>query len=117
MLLADDVVEVEGDDPVGAQASAEDEVAERSGALGHQPVVAVQSADVEWTRVRNRLRRGSHGGRPAGFDTEAYKERNAVEQCIGRLKQWRGLAIDALGGHEGLEVGGGLGGVRDEFEA
>ncbi|MFB8242857.1 IS5 family transposase [Kitasatospora purpeofusca] len=44
-------------------------------------------------QVRNRLRRGSRGGRPPGFDPEAYKERNTVERCIGRLKQWRGLAM------------------------
>lgn len=44
-------------------------------------------------QVRNRLRRGSHGGRPPGFDRETYRERNAVERCIARLKQWRGLAM------------------------
>lgn len=44
-------------------------------------------------QVRNRLRRGSRGGRPPSFDSEAYKERNAVERCINRLKQWRGLAM------------------------
>ncbi|CAL9673363.1 hypothetical protein SUDANB150_07635 [Streptomyces sp. enrichment culture] len=26
-------------------------------------------------------------------DAEAYKQRNTVERCIGRLKQWRGLAM------------------------
>lgn len=26
-------------------------------------------------------------------DAEAYKQRNAVERCISRLKQWRGLAM------------------------
>ncbi|ADB33154.1 hypothetical protein Kfla_4107 [Kribbella flavida DSM 17836] len=41
----------------------------------------------------HRLRRGSAGGRPPAFDAEAYKERNAVERCINRLKQWRGLAL------------------------
>jgi transposase len=44
-------------------------------------------------QVENRLRRGSAGGRPPGFDAEAYKQRNAVERCINRLKQWRGLAM------------------------
>ncbi|MFD8315773.1 IS5 family transposase [Kitasatospora purpeofusca] len=44
-------------------------------------------------QVRHRLRRGSHGGRPPGFDPDTYKERNAVERCIARLKQWRGLAM------------------------
>ncbi|GAA2461685.1 hypothetical protein GCM10010388_61730 [Streptomyces mauvecolor] len=40
----------------------------------------------------NRLRRGSHGGRPPAFDRETYKQRNTVERCINRLKQWRGIA-------------------------
>ncbi|MGX1762384.1 IS5/IS1182 family transposase, partial [Streptomyces lydicus] len=26
------------------------------------------------------------------FDREAYKQRNTVERCINRLKQWRGTA-------------------------
>ena len=42
-------------------------------------------------RVGHRLRRGRLGGRPPGFDSETYKERNTVEWCINRLKQWRGL--------------------------
>ncbi len=40
----------------------------------------------------HRLRRGSQGGRPPAFDREAYKQRNTVERCINRLKQWRGIA-------------------------
>lgn len=40
----------------------------------------------------HRLRRGSQGGRPPAFDREAYKQRNIVERCINRLKQWRGIA-------------------------
>ncbi|MER7408482.1 IS5 family transposase [Streptomyces sp. NPDC000070] len=43
-------------------------------------------------QVGHRLRRGRFGGRPPGFDSEAYKQRNTVERCINRLKQWRGLA-------------------------
>ncbi|MGW5330622.1 IS5 family transposase [Streptomyces sp. NPDC004014] len=39
-----------------------------------------------------RLRRGSRGGRPPAFDRETYKQRNTVERCINRLKQWRGIA-------------------------
>ncbi|GAU65942.1 transposase [Streptomyces sp. NBRC 110611] len=27
------------------------------------------------------------------LNAEAYKQRNAVERCINRLKQWRGLAM------------------------
>ncbi|MEU7515881.1 IS5 family transposase [Streptomyces sp. NPDC042898] len=44
-------------------------------------------------QVRHRLRRGRTGGRPPGFDAETYKQRNTVERCINRLKQWRGLAM------------------------
>nr|WP_257017377.1 IS5 family transposase [Streptomyces sp. Ag82_O1-15] len=43
-------------------------------------------------QVRNRLRRGSRGGRPPTFDKQLYKRRNVVERCFNRLKQWRGIA-------------------------
>jgi transposase len=43
-------------------------------------------------QIGHRLRRGRRGGRPPGFNSEAYKQRNTVERCINRLKQWRGLA-------------------------
>ncbi|MFJ7297165.1 IS5 family transposase [Streptomyces collinus] len=43
-------------------------------------------------QIGHRLRRGRLGGRPPGFDSHAYKQRNTVERCINRLKQWRGLA-------------------------
>jgi transposase len=40
----------------------------------------------------HRLRRGSAGGRPPGFDREMYKRRHEVECRIGLLKQARGVA-------------------------
>ncbi|MFF2433039.1 IS5 family transposase [Streptomyces sp. NPDC058107] len=43
-------------------------------------------------QIRNRLRRGTRGGRPPAFDKELYKRRNVVERCFNRLKQWRGIA-------------------------
>ncbi|WP_406835000.1 IS5 family transposase (plasmid) [Streptomyces sp. AHU1] len=43
--------------------------------------------------VGHRLRRGRAGGRPPAFDVGAYKQRNTVERCINRFKQWRGLAM------------------------
>ncbi|MFF4321424.1 IS5 family transposase [Streptomyces sp. NPDC001568] len=43
-------------------------------------------------QTANRRRLGSHGGRPPAFDRAAYKQRNTVERCINKLKQWRGLA-------------------------
>jgi transposase len=39
-----------------------------------------------------RLRKGSRGGRPPGFDEERYKKRNTVERAINRLKQCRAVA-------------------------
>nr|BBA84053.1 transposase [Streptomyces lavendulae] len=43
-------------------------------------------------QAANRKRLGRRGGRPPAFDREAYKQRNTVERCINKLKQWRGLA-------------------------
>ncbi len=43
-------------------------------------------------QAANRKGRGRLGGRPPAFDREAYKQRNTVERCINKLKQWRGLA-------------------------
>ena len=41
---------------------------------------------------RNRLARGTHGGRPTAFDAQAYKGRNVVERGINRLKDFRAVA-------------------------
>ena len=43
-------------------------------------------------QIRNRKRRGSHGGRPPAFDAETYRGRNVVERSFNTIKQWRGLA-------------------------
>lgn len=39
-----------------------------------------------------RLRKGSRGGRPAGFEEDRYKKRNTVERVINKLKQSRAVA-------------------------
>lgn len=43
-------------------------------------------------QVANRRRRGSQGGRPPAFDKQEYRNRNAVERCFSRLKQFRAIA-------------------------
>ncbi|MFD6988586.1 IS5 family transposase [Streptomyces sp. NPDC059943] len=43
-------------------------------------------------QLANRKRLGNRGGRPPALDRQAYKQRNTVERCINKLKQWRGLA-------------------------
>jgi transposase len=39
-----------------------------------------------------RRQRGSAGGRPPAFDAGQYKERNTVERCFSKLKQFRAVA-------------------------
>ena len=39
-----------------------------------------------------RARRGRAGGRPPAFDRQHYRQRNLVERCFNRLKQYRALA-------------------------
>ncbi|WP_370466705.1 IS5 family transposase [Streptacidiphilus sp. PB12-B1b] len=39
-----------------------------------------------------RLRKGSHGGRPPGFNEERYRKRNTIERAINKLKHARAVA-------------------------
>jgi transposase len=43
-------------------------------------------------QIKNRLRRGSRGGRPPSFDAAAYKRRNVVERAFCQLRQHRAVA-------------------------
>jgi transposase len=43
-------------------------------------------------QARNRLRRGSKGGRPPAFDPAAYQQRNVVERAFCQLRQYRAVA-------------------------
>lgn len=43
-------------------------------------------------QIARRKAAGSRGGRPPAFDTGLYKQRNVVERCFSRLKQFRDLA-------------------------
>jgi transposase len=40
----------------------------------------------------HRLARGQRGGRPPAFDAACYRERNTVERCFSKLKQFRAIA-------------------------
>lgn len=43
-------------------------------------------------QIGHRLRRGSKGGRPVGYNRDDYRARNVVERRFATLKQWRGIA-------------------------
>lgn len=43
----------------------------------------------------NRQKRGSAGGRPPTLDAGLYRQRNVVERCFNKLKNWRGIATRA----------------------
>lgn len=43
-------------------------------------------------QAANRRRRGTLGGRPPTFDKVVYRDRNVVERCFARLKQFRAIA-------------------------
>jgi transposase len=40
-------------------------------------------------QINRRQDKGSHGGRPPSFDPDLYADRNVVERCFNRLKQFR----------------------------
>lgn len=50
-------------------------------------------------QAADRHRRGALGGRPPTFDKVTYRDRNVVERCFTRLKQFRAIAtrLDKLG--------------------
>ncbi|EHM28038.1 hypothetical protein SPW_3555 [Streptomyces sp. W007] len=54
------------------------------------------AADSHCRPLASVLTPGQAGDAPAfsapAFDRDAYKQRNTVERCINKLKQWRGLA-------------------------
>ena len=54
---------------------------------GIKAVIAVKE-----DQKNHRRRRGRAGGRPPGFDAGHYKDRNTVERCFGKLKQFRVVA-------------------------
>jgi len=43
-------------------------------------------------QAANRKKKGRRGGRPVSHDAGLYKNRNTVERCINKFKEWRGLA-------------------------
>ncbi|UWF78637.1 transposase [Microbacterium sp. EF45047] len=83
----------------------------RSGLWAHM-ATAIDALHPEWVVIENvrgllsaqavipdkrdqiaaRKRRGSRGGRPPGFDGDAYRGRNVIERFFALAKQWRGIA-------------------------
>ena len=47
---------------------------------------------VKEDQKKHRRNRGRAGGRPPAFDAGRYKERNTVERCFNKLKQFRAVA-------------------------
>ena len=47
---------------------------------------------VKEDQKKHRQAKGKAGGRPPAFDTDKYKDRNAVERCFSKLKQYRAVA-------------------------
>lgn len=43
-------------------------------------------------QITNRKKKGPKGGRPCSFDKTVYGDRNLIERCILRLKQFRRFA-------------------------
>jgi transposase len=43
-------------------------------------------------QIAHRQRKGYRGGRPPAFDPDQYADRNVVERCFNRFKQFRDLA-------------------------
>ena len=43
-------------------------------------------------QIDRRRAKGSRGGRPPAFDQAVYADRNVVERCFNRFKQFRALA-------------------------
>ncbi|GAA0305486.1 transposase [Kineococcus aurantiacus] len=43
-------------------------------------------------QIARRKAKGSAGGRPPAFDAGVYKQRNIVERCINRIKQFWAVA-------------------------
>ena len=54
---------------------------------GIQAVIPVKE-----DQKKHRRNRGSAGGRPPAFDAARYRERNTVERCFAKLKQFRAVA-------------------------
>ncbi|MGN2364008.1 IS5 family transposase [Streptomyces luridiscabiei] len=52
-------------------------------------IATIPEKDDQKKHHRNR---GSHGGRPPGFDRKTYRRRNTVERCFNHLKGFRGIA-------------------------
>jgi hypothetical protein len=56
------------------------------------PLDGVPTAVIDFLAEQVGVADASCGGRPVSHDAELHKERNTVERCINKIKDWRGLA-------------------------
>ncbi|MEW1838692.1 IS5 family transposase [Nonomuraea angiospora] len=63
----------------------------KSGYLCRSGIKAV--IPIKKDQQTNRLKRGSKGGRPPGFNAERYKERHTAERCVNKMKGYRAMAL------------------------
>ncbi len=84
--------------PVGRPRSQPDAVAGDKAYLSHRNRAHLRRRGIKAVipekrhQAANREKKGSAGGRPVSHAADLYKERNAVERLINKLKAWRGIA-------------------------
>jgi hypothetical protein len=57
-------------------------------------------------QAANRKKKGSRGGRPVGHEPDLYRDRNTIERCINKIKEWRGLGEVDSGRPAGVSTSG-----------
>jgi transposase len=67
-------------------------ISDRNSSSGRNTYRELRQLRVKEDQKKHRRNRGSAGGRPPAFDAARYRERNTVERCFAKLKQFRAVA-------------------------